>query len=93
MWTRHVECAKIIFEGWHQTSFNNLANLAAEVKHCGKLLSTWNREVFGNVQAQIKRKEVELRDKLTRVVEMENFSSIDTCRRELQELSIKEEIL
>ena len=63
------------------------------MEHCGKLLSIWNREFLGNVLVQIKRKEMELRDKLTRVVEIKDFSSIDTCRRELQELSIRDEIL
>ena len=93
MWMRHKGCAEVIKEGWQGMQSIDFTHLVRGVEHCGKLLTKWNRKVFGNVQVKIRMKESELEKLLINAKEAEDAIAIDTCKCELNELSVKEEIL
>ena len=67
--------------------------MAVEVEHCGKLLSKWNKGVFGNIQHNIMMKEVKLERLLLEVQDIFEAIKIEACRKELNELSLREKIL
>ena len=81
MWTRHVECTDIVKEGWDMHSKSDLKDLVTEVKNCGKLLSKWNREVFGNLNSIIGQKQKEL-DELMSSSSLE-AQAIETCKKDI----------
>ena len=90
---RHDGCEAIITEGWKKDKITNFEELAKGVEQCGSLLTKWNKEVFENIQYYIKQKESELEKLLNGVIGTDDANAIDSCRRELHELSLKEEIL
>ena len=93
MWVRHRECAAIVKKGWREGRVSNLDDLVLELEKCGEALSKWNREVFGNIQQRIRGKEDELNQLLSDVHAPTETTKLEECRKELRELSIKEEIL
>ena len=60
IWGHHRGCETIIREGWQSSNIFGFQALAAEVAHCGKRLTKWNSEVFGNLSHCIKQKESDL---------------------------------
>ena len=72
---------------------SNLDDLVLKLDKCGEALSKWNREVFGNIQQCIRGKEDELNKLLSDVHAPTETTKLEECRKELRELSIKEEIL
>ena len=72
---------------------SNIDDLVMELGNCGEVLSKWNREVFGNIQQHISHKEAELNHLLTEVHIFPEITKIEECKKELNELSIREEIL
>ena len=54
MWVRHSGCEDIVKESWKSMAISNFKDLATGVQQCGKLLSKWNTEVFGNISHKIK---------------------------------------
>ena len=93
MWVRHEGCAEVVKEAWQQEQIANLEDLAKGLENCGKLLNKWNREVFGNIQVSLKQKEKELEELLTSVIRTKDVNAITTCRNEMHELAMREEIL
>ena len=93
MWVRHGGCEALIREGWKSERISGFDDLAAEVDHCGKLLTSWNKEVFGNIRYRLQQKTKELEKILLNIKEISEANAIDSCRKEISELYIKEEIL
>ena len=93
MWVRHRDCEAIIKKGWREGRVSNIDDLVMELGNCGEALSKWNKKVFGNIQQHIRRKEAELNHLLTDVHVCPEITKIEECKKELNELSIREEIL
>ena len=54
------DCETIVKDGWKRKIISNFEGLSNGVAYYGKLLSKWNREVFGNINHRIKFKKMEL---------------------------------
>ena len=63
----------------------------AGIERCGRVLSSWNREVFGNLTRCIGQKQKELEE----LMNGSNFKhhKIESCRKELSKLLNREEIM
>ena len=92
MWTRHVGYEVVITDGWTKDRVTNFEGLSKGVQQCGASLSRWNKEVIGNIQHRIKQKEAELEALLCGVTSLEDIGEIDRCKKDLQELTLREEI-
>ena len=68
-------------------------DLAAEVDHYGKLLTSWNKDVFGNIRYRLQQKMLELEKLLLNIRGISEAYAIDSCRKEINELYLREEIL
>ena len=93
MWVRHKECEVVVKKGCREGRVTNFVDLVLKLGMCGDVLTVWNKEVFGNVQQSIKRKEAELKGLLSNVQDLSEATKIEKCRKELSEFSIREEIL
>ena len=71
----------------------NLKGLVDEVNQCGKSLSKWNLDVYGNIGHMISKKEEELKNLLSAVKGVEDVDHIDRCKKELVELALREEVM
>ena len=65
-------------------------DLAAEVNHCGKLLTSWNKKVFGNIRYRLQQKTKELEKILLNIKGISEANAIDSCRKKINELYIRE---
>ena len=93
LWGWHIGCKEVIEGMWKRNQVANFDEFVEEVSQCGNLLSKWNREVFGHIQANISKKERELQNLLNNVTDTDIGGEIKQCRKELSELVMMEEIM
>lgn len=90
MWCRDERCAAVVENAW-MTSGD--VSVLDRIARCGKDLSTWNSEVFGNVNTNISNKTKELQHLLNKPRSPTTIQAINKCRRELNEWYMKEETM
>ena len=61
MWTRHAGFLDLVKEEWaHPSGGQGLLGLQIKLARIKKTLKWWNKEVFGNIHANVKNMEVEI---------------------------------
>ena len=62
MWTRHSNFVDIVIKGQEMQPKSEIEDLVKGIENCGKVLSKWNRDVFGNLNSSIGQKQKELEE-------------------------------
>ncbi|KAJ8437998.1 hypothetical protein Cgig2_029979 [Carnegiea gigantea] len=62
-WALGLSCLDTISDAWSKVGVKDaIHNLVIKLEQCAIDLSKWNRDIFGNVQVEIKRLEVQLKE-------------------------------
>ena len=85
MWLSNPGCSKIVEAVWERGFSESGKGILHKVEKCGKYLSWWNKNVFGNV-----RKELDKLGKLLLKAEVEAIQKGDNTRvRQLKKKKLK----
>ena len=93
IWVRHEGCEEVVKECWSNRVVSNFKELSEGMQKCGDMLLIWNIEAFGNIGSEIRKKEIELGRLIAKVDRLHDTNAIMNCRRDLEELRQREEIM
>ena len=93
MWIRRADCKDIIEQVWNEgTGLNNPSGLITGLRQCADALSKWGNSVFGQIPKKIQEKKKALSALTKDDIDRQNGAEINRFRREINELSDKEEM-
>ena len=72
---------------------SNFKELSEGMQKCGDMLLRWNAEAFSNIGSKIRKKKIELGRLIAKVDRLHDTKAIMNCRRDLEELRQREEIM
>ena len=92
MWLGDKGCGEMV-EGVWQISYEEAGNsrVIRKVENCGKALTKWSKDCFGNIKKQLEKKRRELTRLETRVLQGGNSGKLVELKKEINSLMDKEE--
>ena len=94
MWLSNRECEDVIFSAWHSGDGLRFEDdVLKKIDKCGKQLTWWDRNVFGNVRRELERLKKQLVEaKSAAMVSGENFR-VRQLKKEIEVLLDRESIM
>lgn len=93
MWSRDERCKQVIEDAWDPLRVDPNFQIHDRLKSCQDSLQKWNREVFKNVNKVLKVKQERLQHLEALNLLHETGSEIETLRKEINEMLMKEEVM
>lgn len=88
-WVLHEPCCSVVTERWDSMPYSDRCSLVSKIKNCVDTLARWNRDEIDNFQGSIAMKE----NLLSFLNSISNATLVDTCKNQLENLYLQEEIL
>ena len=94
LWAKHDDCYDIVESTWNRGSLENtLEGIASNLSLCASALSSWSREVIGNIPKKIQEHRNLLNTLTTLDRDGSHSAEINEVRKELNGLMDSEEVL